>query len=276
MFERFDPPLTPNPGPDDLAATKARWAAHRRRIVLAVSGTSAVVVVALAALLAPTFRSGNHEQNLASTGRSTTTQPAPATTEAPTTSTTARRPPVATTSPPTTVRPGTRVETYSPWTSARKLAPGLAVRDQISGTSCDMQSAFEVGNQYAWRCNQADGQFYDPCFAPPLQSDVTTVACVDDPWSAVTLMKLSQPLANPSWGTATAQLDHPWAMLLANGQRCALIEGTGTQIGQTVFNYGCAPGHGTYPDRKTEPWTIRYSAGESGPITSVAVKTAWT
>lgn len=120
----------------------------------------------------------------------------------------------------------------------------------------------------------ADGGFYDPCFAP-MYVNATQVVCPRDPWSPVTLMTLSQPLANTSWGTAKPDLDVPWAMLLANGQRCAVIHGTGTQIGRTMFNYGCGPGYGTEPDRKTEPWTVSYSPSQSGPITTVTVKTAW-
>jgi len=275
MFERFDPPLIPNPGPDDLAGAKARWAARRRRVVLALSGTSAVVVVALAALLAPSFASGDHQEHVTSAGRATTTtQPAPSTTTAPTTSTTVRRRPVTTIAPPpTTARATTRVETYSPWTSQGKLAPGIVVSQRISGTSCDMTSSFD-SSPYAWRCSTADGGFYDPCFAP-MGVNATEVACPNDPWSPVIMVTLSQPLANPYSATTKPRLDVPWAMLLANGERCLVIHGTGTQIGRTMFNYGCGPGYGTEPDRKTEPWTISHSPSESGPITSVVVNTAW-
>lgn len=279
MFERFDPPLIPNPGPADLAAAKGRWAARRRRIVMAASGTTVVVVALVAALLAPSFGLGDKDQHVASNGGATTTtstQPAPPPTEAPTTSTTVRRAPTTTVAPPpTTQHPVTRVETFSPWVGGR-LAPGVAVNDNISGTNCDMQSSFETGSPFAWRCNEPGGAFRDPCFAPPNQSNVTQVACTYSPWSTVTLMTLSQPLANSSWGTAKASPVYPWAMELANGEQCGLIEGTGTQVGRTMFNYGCGPGYGTSVNTKTVPWTIFYSPNETGPITSVAVKTAWT
>jgi len=276
MFERFDPPLIPNPGPDDLAAAKARWATHRRRIVMAASGTSVVVVSLLAALLAPTFGLGNHDQHVASTGpATTTTQLTPPTTEGPITSTTARRPSVSVTAaPPLTRRLATVVETYSPWTAAGTLAPGVQVRDHLSGTSCDMPSVFD-GSQNAWRCSLPNGGFYDPCFAPPSQTNVTTVACANDPWSAVDLMSLSQPLAKGSSGAANPNLAAPWAMLLANAERCAVIHGTGTQIGPTMFNYGCTHGYAAEPDRKSEPWTTSYSPDPAGPVSSVAVMTTW-
>ena len=47
MFERFDPPRIPDPGPDHLADAKAHWVRHRRRILFATSGTSLVVVLLL-------------------------------------------------------------------------------------------------------------------------------------------------------------------------------------------------------------------------------------
>ncbi|MBV8385433.1 MAG: DUF4232 domain-containing protein [Acidimicrobiia bacterium] len=77
MFERFDPPLIPDPGPDKLAAAKARWAARRCRIVMAASGTSAVVVALVAVLIAPSFGSRHHDQHVTSTGRATTTTTTP-------------------------------------------------------------------------------------------------------------------------------------------------------------------------------------------------------
>jgi hypothetical protein len=182
----------------------------------------------------------------------------------------------ATTTTPTTGAATTHVEGFSPLTPTRTLAPGVVAVDHISGTACTMASSFDTGDQYAWRCVQSGGGFYDPCFAPPGQSEVTQVACVDDPWSGVTVMTLAQPLAHSSWGTPhSSQEEYPWAMVLANGQRCGTIEGTGSNVGGVDLNFGCTGGDGSFPDTGTEPWTVKYAANGSNQVVSVAVTTAW-
>jgi hypothetical protein len=204
---------------------------------------------------------GSH---LASHSSTTTEQPSSTTTIGRTSTTLSQAP-----------SPQTQVETYNPWNPAGTLAGNVKVVSQISGTECTMESAFDVGNQYAWRCVQSSGGFYDPCFAPPGQSDVTHVACGGSPWSGVAIMTLSQPLAHSSWGTPKSAPNYAWAMALSNGQQCGVIEGTGSEIDGVGFNYGCIAGYATYPDTGTRLWTAKYAAGESGPVMSVTVTTAW-
>lgn len=176
----------------------------------------------------------------------------------------------------TTVRGShTQFVSFSPWTSSGTVAPGVQVSNHIAGTACTMATSFDPGNQYAWRCSQADGGFYDPCFAPPGHDNVTTVACGDSPWSKFAIMTLAQPLAHSSWGTPTPDPSQPWAMLLAGGQQCGLIEGTGSEIGGVEFNYGCNRGYAAYPNAKAEPWVAPYAATTSGPVSSATVTTAW-
>ena len=81
-----------------------------------------------------------------------------------------------------------------------------------------MASNFELGSQFAWRCNTTGGGFYDPCFAPPGQSNVTTVACTYSPWSPVDLMTLSQPLGCPKRKTSAATAPKRVRRLWGNGK----------------------------------------------------------
>jgi hypothetical protein len=174
-------------------------------------------------------------------------------------------------------RQGTTVSAYSPWATATSLFGDMKVVKTLSGVGCSGPSAFDVGDQDAWRCNLQGGGFYDPCFAPgpPQQSNVTEVACADDPWSAVTLIKLSRALVSSSWGTPTDNLRHPWAMQLINGDKCGLIEGTGDVVHGVTLNYGCTYGGAIYPTQNTEPWKTMYSPNSTGTATASPVATAW-
>jgi hypothetical protein len=139
-----------------------------------------------------------------------------------------------------------------------------------------MRSAFDAGNRHAWRCFAASGGFYDPCFAPHAPSGVSQVACMDTPWSGAVIISLAKPLAHSSWGTVSpAATKYPWAMLLANGQRCGLIEGTASMTGGISLNFGCAGGDASFPSSGTEPWTVNYAAKGSNSMAPVAVPTAW-
>jgi hypothetical protein len=139
-----------------------------------------------------------------------------------------------------------------------------------------MRSAFDVGNRYAWRCFLAGGGFYDPCFAPHVRSGVSQVACMDTPWSGAAIISFAKPLARSSWGTvAPADAKYPWAMVLADGRRCGMIEGTGSMTDGVGLNFGCWGGDASYPSTGTEPWTVKYAETGSNSLALVAVPTAW-
>jgi hypothetical protein len=169
----------------------------------------------------------------------------------------------------------TEVADFSPWSTAGTVSSGLRLDSPVSAGSCSQSSAFDVGNPDAWRCTEPNGGFLDPCFAPPGRSGVTQVACGESPWSAYTVLSLSTPLADSSWGTPADNQSYPWAMVLANGQQCGLIEGTGTEIDGQSFNFACTVGVATYPTTVVQPWTASYAASSSGPATTVRVTTAW-
>jgi hypothetical protein len=175
----------------------------------------------------------------------------------------------------TSASAATQVGNFNPWDAAGTVSSSLRLNSPVSGGSCTQSSAFDVGNPNAWRCTESGGGFLDPCFAPPGRTGVTQVACGESPWSAYTVLTLSTPLANSSWGTPADNRSYPWAMVLANGQQCGLIDGTGAEIDGTSFNFGCTVGYASYPKTVTQPWTAPYAPASSGPTASVGVTTAW-
>jgi hypothetical protein len=139
-----------------------------------------------------------------------------------------------------------------------------------------MSSSFDAGNPYAWRCFLAGGAFYDPCFAAAARSGVTQVTCSESPWSGAVIITLARPLARSSWGTPRpAAAEYPWAMVLANGRECGLIEGTAPMRDGVTFYFGCTDGYASFPNTGTEPWTVDYAANSSSPVAPIAVTTAF-
>ena len=99
---------------------------------------------------------------------------------------------------------------------------------------------------------------------------------MDTPWSGARLITLARPLARSSWGTpGPTAAKYPWAMVLANGQRCGLLDGTGQVTDGIGLNFRCAGGAASYPSTATEPWTVNYAATGSSSLTPIAVTTAW-
>jgi hypothetical protein len=177
---------------------------------------------------------------------------------------------------PVSTQAVTQVTTFNPWTAAGKLAPGIKVSERLRATGCTYASSYDVGNRDAWRCFQASGAFYDPCFAPANRTHVTQVACITNPWAGkAIILTLAKPLAHSSWGTPRASATkYPWAMVLSNGQRCSVIGGTSKVVDGVGLYYGCPRGDASDPSTGTRPWTVRYEATGARKLTTVAVATA--
>jgi len=179
----------------------------------------------------------------------------------------------ATTGAAATPTTKTKVETVYPWTSAGKLKAGFTVAGTVKGTC--WTSSIAVASSDAYRCMTNKSLIYDPCFAPDVKA-VTELACMATPWGKVTRFDLTAPIPKSA--------KHPngkpwvWADQLGNGVRCLTDEGTGAVIDKVVFNYYCVPGTGwaTIPDKKPEPWTVRYAkSDQSTTLESEQVTTAW-
>jgi hypothetical protein len=104
----------------------------------------------------------------------------------------------------------------------------------------------------AFRCFQGN-EIHDPCFAATAHA--SSVVCFLDPWTPVTVLRLTKPLPKhgPLFGRAL-----PWAIETTDGRHCTFLTGaTGLMGGQRV-NYGCTDRSYLIggPDERQPLWTI--------------------
>jgi hypothetical protein len=175
------------------------------------------------------------------------------------------------------------------------LNPGLTVSATVDGV-CGFSSIVALDRPDAWDCISTDNEIFDPCFEPFMQDpeELGQLACVEAPFATeVTLLNLTDPLvrekeaadlgADPSLDMAQsaedtlAPWDLPWALELANGDRCTLLHGTlSVMAGQTV-HYGCVEGGMVLgqTDRSQPLWTVSYLAEGEVASRLVDVAVAW-
>lgn len=178
--------------------------------------------------------------------------------------------------------------------TADGLNSSLTVSSTIEGI-CDFESSIASTRPDAWGCSTGGGVL-DPCFENPFLAtdEPGQLACFDTPWSTdVVLLTLTAPLSREKEGAVEAGADNaqpttaestigpwdlPWAIELANGDRCALMHGTlFFMAGQTIY-YGCERG-GTVlgePDRGRPVWVVSYVADGALATDLVDVVAAWT
>jgi hypothetical protein len=172
----------------------------------------------------------------------------------------------------------TILKTFNPWVAEGTLSTGTRVLGHLSGGSCFVgtvpwSSIADASNKNAWRCNTDQG-LYDPCFAPPGNTNVTELACARTPSSGVYLLALSQPLPSSSTGSTPTGV-WPWVLVLANGDQCQVVQGTAPTFGQVGLNYGCERGNASPPSTASEPWTVKFLATGAHALTTVTVTSAW-
>ena len=123
----------------------------------------------------------------------------------------------------------------------------------------------------AYRCFQGNA-IHDPCFAATAHA--RSVACFIDPWTPVTVLRLTKalPKHGPLLGRAL-----PWAIETVDGRRCTYLTGATAPMGGERINYGCTDRSYLIggPDESRPLWTIRSSKtyipdrpGHPTPITS--------
>jgi hypothetical protein len=178
------------------------------------------------------------------------------------------------------------------------LPAGLRVRAHVTGTCNDRSNV--LGAPEAHRCGA--GKFiYDPClgYAPDL-------TCVDSPWArnVVSLHATAISYLLPhnkiiTWKTNSARnpprvtqpslasvlKTPPWAVELANGERCVFVDGATFAISGERANYECShttgfnDGNGAWvigkPDRSHEPWFVSFLDSRGSATHQVAVRVAW-
>ena len=169
---------------------------------------------------------------------------------------------------------GTQVITYAPWAGAGTLASSISASATQSGSCFSTSSATTAPGAY--RC-LAGNDLYDPCFADAA-SAAGEVACPNpaNPDSVV-VIKLTAALPTPA--TSAGSTIIPWLLVLANGQQCQTITGTGGTLGGKNEAYGC-PSGGVYgqPDTSGATWMVWYApSGAPAPaMTQVSVAKAYT
>ncbi len=181
-------------------------------------------------------------------------------------------PATAQTTPPTL----TGVQLYTPFKPGGGLLIGVAVTGQASG-SCFAASAASPTRPDAYRC-MSGNRILDPCFTSLNPRD--PMACSADPWSAnAVLLTRSGALpgrtraSEPNYPAGT-----PWALELANGQRCVALTGATAPVAGLRMNYGCPDGGVVAGpiDRTLPVWRVFYETGSrSLSLSQVGVRVAW-
>ena len=163
----------------------------------------------------------------------------------------------------------------------------LAVVADDSGV-CAHGSLAAPGRPDAWDCLGAADTIRDPCFADPMAAPggLHELACAAAPWAGeVVRFRLTAPLPREKEGAAAAGVEEgaagpwalPWALELANGERCTLLTGASVGLAGERLHYGCGGGGSVLggPDRAEAPWTVSYLADGAVATTLVDVTVAW-
>ena len=173
------------------------------------------------------------------------------------------------------------------------LSSDLTVSATVEGV-CGFNSSAALDRPDAWDCMSTDSEIFDPCFENPFTppDELGELACFDAPFAPeVTLLKLTEPLVrekeaadsgtDPSIGQEAddviAPWDLPWAVELANGDRCTLMHGTLTVMAGQIVYYGCVEQGLVLGeiDHSQPVWTVSYLAEGEFASGLVDVAVAW-
>ncbi len=187
-----------------------------------------------------------------------------------------------------TPRPGTAAPAH---TDTRYVIPfgpdglnaGLTVTGNEAGT-CISDSLAALDRPDAFDCTGESGQIYDPCFenpfAPP--DEPGELACIASPFAdEVVLLAVDDPLPRekeaPAGQGPFAPWDLPWALELANGDRCTLLHGTLSQLAGQIVYYSCEQNGAVLGvvEHGQPVWTVNYLAEGDVASSLVEVTAAW-
>jgi hypothetical protein len=156
------------------------------------------------------------------------------------------------------------------------LSIGMAVTEKVSG-KCFAASLASSSRPDAWRCSSGNG-LLDPCYQR-IMGDEKQLACpVGGPWPAnVVLLTLNQPLPSEPRKEVSRADVLPWALELANGQRCTLFTGATAPVAGMRINYGCPGGFQVVGDidRSQPVWRVFFQGEKSIALEQVDVSVAW-
>jgi hypothetical protein len=168
----------------------------------------------------------------------------------------------------------TAVKLITPF-QAGSLGPGFQVTSRGSG-QCFSTAVASAARPDAWRC-MIGNAIHDPCFQN-IMGDPNQLACPEVPWNTnVTLLTLTSQLPTEQRKEMALKDTLPWALELANGQRCTLFTGATAPIAGMRINYGCPGGFIVVGDiDRSQPLWRAFSQGEKSlslDLTDIAV--AW-
>ncbi len=165
---------------------------------------------------------------------------------------------------------------------AQGLDADLATAANVTGV-CGFSSLMATGRPDAWDCLGDDDQIYDPCFENPYApADAPgELVCFTSPFAAdVVLLALDEPLTREKESPADAAADPwalPWAVELANGERCVLQSESELVLAGEAVHYECADGGAILGevDSRLPVWVVSYLAQDASETTLAEVAVAW-
>jgi len=169
----------------------------------------------------------------------------------------------------------TQVKLLTPFGPAG-LSIGMAVTERVNGT-CFAASAASSSRPDAWRCSAGNG-ILDPCYQRILGDEKQLACPVGGPWPAnVVLLTLTQALPSEPRKETNRADTLPWALELANGQRCTLMTGAMPPVAGMRINYGCPGGFQVVGDidRSQPVWRVFSQGEKSIALEQVDVAVAW-
>lgn len=172
-------------------------------------------------------------------------------------------------------QPRTQIKLLTPFGS-NGLSIGMAVTEKVTG-SCFTGSLASPSRPDAWRCSSGNGLF-DPCYQRILGDEKQLACPVGGPWPAnVVLLTLDKPLPTEPRKELSRDSVLPWALELANGQRCTLMTGAMPPVAGMRINYGCPGGFQVVGDidRTAPVWRVFFQGEKSISLEQVDVNVAW-
>jgi hypothetical protein len=196
-------------------------------------------------------------------------------------------------STPTTTPPSTS-QSSSPGTSPQAVVPVVLNPDQAKPATQKLFAPFDQnGHLTVHASNGGAGSCFstsiavpvsgvfrclsgntilDPCFAPVDETSPATVTCFADPWSDGLTIHLEGNL--PTYDPVLSAGD-PWAIQLTNGVRCVSVTGALPALGSVNLNYRCDVSMAAGITTGDNGTIIAHYGPVEGPLTDVAVATAW-
>lgn len=164
----------------------------------------------------------------------------------------------------------TQLSFYQPLTETANQVPFTIAAKKLG--ECHQQSQL-IKREDAWRCI-AEGKTYDPCFVQRFGSHLNAV-CPESPWSSQGVqITVASALDNSQHETLDMSRTFPWAVELANGEKCQAVE-TSEQYDNLPVRYRCEKqttliGH---VQRCENTWKMLQHAANG--VETVQIKRAW-